>query len=1697
MSRLLFVLLVLSSSLAVAADANRLAYLDEYCDPYYPHRDFAKLTTPQWIGEPGVECVVVLAIDDMRDPEKYEAYLRPIFDRLKQIDGRAPVSIMTNQVDPQNERVQQWLKEGVALDVHTFDHPCPCLQGSDFAKAKGTYDRCVDLLFQVPGNRPVAFRMPCCDSLNTPSPRFWMEVFNKTTEQGHSLSIDSSVFNIITSEDTTLPKEITLNEHGEERFRRYVPFPSYVNTIENYPYPYLIGKFCWQFPCVVPSDWSAQHVQKPNNPDTVRDWKLALDACVAKQGVYNLVFHPHGWIRNDQVAELVDYAATKYGKKVKFLNFRECEERLRKNLLAEQPLRDAAGGDNGVRLLDVNADGYLDVVIGNKARHLTRVWQPDEQRWLETDFPATFAEAELRFGVLGKDGRASLLNASEHALWHFDGAAWKRSPQSLPGEKQAAMRVRDLDGDGVCELLLPTGIWTLDKSGAWQKTTAQLPQSELLASATASDQGWRFVDLDADGDADIVVANEKQQGVWLFDSLQAGWKEQPLPGDMKLPLIARNGTNNGAWFHSQHLWVQNEDTNRLPDHVDRRSFAQLLGHEMPQEAAAPMPTITPTDRKSAAGQEATKERIQEMGAAKSPDEALKTIVVPAGFKMELVAAEPLIVDPVAFDWGPDGRLWVVEMRDYPRGIDEHGKPGGRVKVLTDKDGDGRYDEARLFLDNLPFPTGIKVWRKGVLITAAPEIVYAEDTDGDGQADVKKTLYKGFGEGNQQHRVNGLRWGLDGWLYVGNGDSGGKIRSLLSNTEVEISGRDLRIRPDIGDVDPISGQTQFSLCFDDFGNRFGGNNSQPVWHYLLEDDHLRRNPLVRPPAIKREISNTPGAAKIFPLSKTVTRFNDYHAANRFTSACGIEIYRDHYLGKEFAGNSFVCEPVHNLVHREVINRNGLSFQSQRANSEQESEFLASTDHWFRPVMARTGPDGTLYIADMYRLVIEHPTWIPEDWQRQLNLRAGDDKGRIYRVVRADQPPPKLERLDKLTTDQLVQELQSPSGTRRDLAQQLLFWRNDQQAEAPLRALLKEAPATTQVHALWTLAQLRKLRLDDVAAALRHKEPNVQQQAARLAASYFPGDKKLGEELVRLADSEHLAVQFAIAQALWRWSDEPAALALAKLAAQHVDNPLMQAAVLCSLDSKKLPVFWEQISQHPQVHGKLREPLLQATRKWPSQALALLMFDEIADDAKWTSEAERMQHLLALLRETRGGADLELRPETAGAISARLQHALKIVGDEKADAKTRVIACRLLFLQRDWLKGADEEARHEFFTVATSAKAPAELRAAAWEELRSSADFPFERLVHEHWTQRSQEERRQLFDALVANNRATDALLKLLQEERLAATDIDATRRQLLANHPSVKVRELIAKREHRQATSDRAMLVQQFQDVLALRGDVARGRAAFRKRCTACHKQEGEGRQIGPDLTALTDRSPQAMLTAILDPNRAVEDKFVEYMVITAGGEIVSGVLTSETGTSLTLASADGKDHTVLRSDIELARSNKKSLMPEGLERDLTKQELADVIAYVRATGAPPKEFAGNVPTLIKDGESGSLQLAAAHARIYGPKVIFEEKYKNLGWWQHADDVAEWSLAIPAARKYRVLLDYACDGSAAGNTLQLSIGGQTLLYKVPATGTWDDYRTQEIGTVELAAGPAEASARASGAIRSALMDLRGIVLEPVK
>jgi len=608
------------------------------------------------------------------------------------------------------------------------------------------------------------------------------------------------------------------------------------------------------------------------------------------------------------------------------------------------------------------------------------------------------------------------------------------------------------------------------------------------------------------------------------------------------------------------------------------------------------------------------QKVMEPGP-KSPAEALKTMKPRPGFKIELMASEPLVKSPIAFAWGPDGKFWVVEMGDYPLGVDGKGKPGGRIKFLekTKKkasrerkrpenapdDDDGPYDKATVFMDNLPFPTGVLPWGKGVLVTCAPDIFYAEDTDGDGKADKKVVLYTGFVEGNQQHRVNGLVWGLDNWIYGANGDSGGIIKSLKTGKKVNISGRDFKIKPDEGLIDAVTGQSQFGRCRDDWGNWFGCNNSNPLYHYVLEDHYLRRNPFLTFPNPKVNVSVTPGASRVYPISKTLPRFNDPAAANHFTSACSAIVYRDDLFGPEFANNTFVSEPVHNLIHREIMTSKGVTFTSKRAADEQQSEFLASTDNWFRPTMIQTGPDGALWVADMYRYVIEHPQWIPLEWQKKLDLRAGHDKGRIYRIYPDNQKPRPIPRLDKLSTKELVTALDSPSGWQRDMVQMMVVKDKER--------LLKDVPASrlllsttfknkrpqTRLHAICIVdsqGEYLTLLLNLALLKSRDPHPGIRGYLPRLLGNTtlpFLEEKK--ETLSILAKETDPRIRIEAAYALGGVDDPEAGKLLGTLALKDHADPYLLAAIMSSVNRKNLAPMMNEVlkSKRPpaDVLGKL--------------------------------------------------------------------------------------------------------------------------------------------------------------------------------------------------------------------------------------------------------------------------------------------------------------------------------------------------------------------------------------------------------------------------------------------------------------------------------------------------------------------------------
>ena len=1029
---------------AAAPDGNRLTVLDEFCDLYHPDHRSPRLTTPQWVGEEGVEAVLVFAIDDMRDPGPYEAYLRPILNRLKAIEGRAPLSIMANAMDPAEPHLQQWLAEGVTLETHTADHPCPILARGNFDAAKDTYDRCVDHAFTVPNNRPVAFRTPCMDGINSVSPRLFAEILMGVTPRGNFLSLSSSIGMLPTPADPELPRELVLDGSGQPRFEKYLP-PGYINYIRDHPYPYLIGNRFWELPFAIPDDYEGFRIHGEKHPQTLADMKAAVDIAVLKQGIWVMTFHPYAWIGSDQVIEIVDHAVAHHGRKVKILNFRDVQERLEHHLLAGHGVRDRDGGDNGVRLLDLNLDGFLDVVVANDDARITRVWDPSGKRWMDGGFPAPLVtradggptrSTGGRFGIVDPSGRPCLLVADEtrQGAWQFDGREWTEAPLLLAGleiegrpvrtsagGRDQGVRFRDVDGDGVTELVVSNPgqnrifRWSAGTQ-RWQPLEYALPPGVSVVTAEGRDNGVRFVDLNRDGHPDVIASNESGFGLWLhvpkpFLGFAAGWSRQVLAGRRgerpQIPMIVKGGPhpNYGAWFAHDHLWVQNEDTAQLPDLVDRVSFADLLNGLQPP----------PLD----------------------PAASLAAIEVAPDHVVELVAHEPAVVDPVDFQWDANGTLWVVEMGDYPNGVD--GRPGGVVRRLRDADGDGLYEKSSVFADHLNFPTGILPWRSGVLVSAAPDLLFLEDRDGDGRADFSEVLLTGFGEGNQQHRFNGFELGLDHWIHGANGDSGGTITSTRTGTTVDLGTRDFRFRPDTGEFRLTAGQTQFGRRRDDWGNWFGGANYTWGWHYFLEEDDVIRNPDLAVRTTRHMLAQGPDAGRVFPISRLQQRFNDVGMSGHVTSAATFGPYRDSLFGPEFERSLFIAEPSHNLVHRMPLEPDGVSFTAAKppADAGQPREFLASRDPWFRPVNVRTGPDGALYIADMYRLVIEHPEWIPDDVKAQINVRAGSDRGRLYRVRPRNPSLRKIPNLAGLDPTSLVQALDSPNGWQRDTVHRLLL------------------------------------------------------------------------------------------------------------------------------------------------------------------------------------------------------------------------------------------------------------------------------------------------------------------------------------------------------------------------------------------------------------------------------------------------------------------------------------------------------------------------------------------------------------------------------------------------------------------------------------------------------------------------------------
>ncbi len=934
----------------------------------------------------------------------------------------------------------------------------------------------------------------------------------------------------------------------------------------------------------------------------------------------------------------------------------------------------------------------------------------------------------------------------------------------------------------------------------------------------------------------------------------------------------------------------------------------------------------------------------------SPEASLERIHVRAGYEVQLVASEPMVKDPVAIDWGHDGKLWVVEMADYPLGIDGNGKPGGRIRYLIDNNEDGQYDESILFADGLSFPTGVLVWGKGILVTAAPEILYLEDTTGDGTADVRQTLFSGFLQGNQQLRVNGLRLGLDGWVYCASGShhsgygKASQIQSTITGQSIPIGSRDFRIRPDTGEIEAQSGPSQYGRNRDDWGNWFGVQNSLPLWHYVLADQDIRRNPHFAPPDPKRQIV-TPVNPPVFPLAELQKRFHSFEQSGRFTSACSAMIYRDDLLFERVAGqqHAFTCEPFHNLVQHNIIFDQGVSFLFRRDPAESELDFFASRDRWCRPVMVRTGPDGALWVVNMYRYMIEHPEWLPESGKNELlpYYRSGEDQGRIYRVV----PEGKTEstrpvHLAALSTPELVGKLASTSGWQRDAAQQRLIRNRD---PATVGLLCRLAASSTnpraRLHAIATLAELGDLPNEILESALADQHPGVRRQAVRLCANRTIDVAKLAA----LADDTDAKVRLQLAVTLGSQHGSIAAQTLAKIAAETADDPYIRANVISSLHAQNIAAvvsaYRDQLERADPVSQHQRELQIQLFRQVAAigDAVAIGQTIEcICSQSSNTVEAWQRVGLAELLDGLAGRefSDRELSTRHRELIDRALAEA-RLTDSEPS-------AVRLLLRQK---QHHDTDVNRLIGRLAPQASVETQL--AAINRLSESSDPAIADKLLSGWRSYGPVLRSQTLAVLASRAEWSRVLMNAAKNGSVAIAEITPAMRQRFLTTPDQSLRagwqEVFATKR----SENRQQVLDDFRSALQLTGDANRGEKVFEKHCAACHRLGSVGHDVGPDLASITDKRPEALLSAILDPSAAVEARYLTYVLLTVDGKALNGLLASETASGVSLLDADGKRTTVLRNEIQDLRSTEKSFMPDGLEKSISRQEIADVIARLR------------------------------------------------------------------------------------------------------------------------------------------------------
>jgi putative membrane-bound dehydrogenase-like protein len=599
----------------------------------------------------------------------------------------------------------------------------------------------------------------------------------------------------------------------------------------------------------------------------------------------------------------------------------------------------------------------------------------------------------------------------------------------------------------------------------------------------------------------------------------------------------------------------------------------------------------------------------------SPEDSVKLVKLPPGFRLELVAAEPLVRQPSGVCWDAQGRLFVCELHGYNlegqydvEALNETGELDrvvrrisappeairkaeenqyGVVKLLRDLNGDGRMDEAVVWADDLPPCLGITPARDGVIVTAEPDIIFLADRDGDGKAEVRETLFTGFKVSMLERRINQPRWGPDDWIYAGRG-RGGRITGLRLPEPVELPGSDFRFKPDGSAIEPVTGGTStIGWTFTGTGQRFvattvtPGNYVAPIpWRYLA------RNPKASLRGAQSRAGDYQNIHQIskphpwrFKREKDSGFFNYYKsrygsaesiASGYFTSACSPLIYRDDAL-PGLKGSYLVCEPSTNVVHRAIIKREGTFLKLERHESESKREFLASSDVWFHPISLAHDPSGAIVVVDFYREIIEDYSAIPRYLQQQYRLDTGKDHGRILRLVHENMPKAPPSDMSKLGATALATQTGSSYHWRRTTARRLLVEKATLALEAisTLDEIATNASGKREVvvNALHALADLGKLSPPTLLAGLGHADFGVRIHALRLSEAWLDRSAKVLEKVVSMTEDDEPLALIQLALTLGESRSKKAVQALEALAKEHGGLRWMNTAIQSSQGDKE--------------------------------------------------------------------------------------------------------------------------------------------------------------------------------------------------------------------------------------------------------------------------------------------------------------------------------------------------------------------------------------------------------------------------------------------------------------------------------------------------------------------------------------------------